>query len=248
MQRLYTDEGNGDGRLAFRVNAQQNVFELLNSVMHGSSGHVSTLESDSLAMFMLPAANMVVASRKEMTDAYERFTVEAQVILETPLWEQQSRAPFEEEIQALENEPLGRLGYLFIHLLLPAYDALRINVAAADGKRDGTLIGIALELYHRKYGNWPTSLAELSPQLLPELPVDLINGGPLGFRIVHDRPIVYSLGVDSDDDGGRLPKDCQGDATKYRVSAPHEIPVETIDRVRHWHDGDWVIWSARNAN
>jgi hypothetical protein len=247
MQRIYTDDGNGDGQLAFRVNGRQNFFELLNSVTHGPSGHVSTLENDSLAMFVLPAANMVVASRKEMTDTYQTFSQDALVMLDKPLWELESNSLFDDEIRSLENEPLSRIRYLFIHLLLPAYDGLRINVATDQGKRDGTLIGIALELYHRKHGTWPRLLAELSPRWLPQLPVDLINGGPLGYRILGGRPIVYSLGVDGDDDDGRLPEGCEGDATKYPVSAPFELPDEATDPMRDQYDGDWVIWTTRTA-
>ncbi len=248
MQRLYTDDGHGDGRLVLQVGDGQNLFDFLESTpLFVSEVGVQppAPSKDVLATLMLPAANMVVASRKEMTGVYDRFSDRALQMLETPLWE---KGYMEAEIGAfLHGNPLGRIRYLFIELLLPAYDSVRGTNATQDGTRDGVLIGIALELYHREHKAWPKTLEELSPRWLPELPVDLINGGPLGYRIVGDRPLVYCLGVDRDDDGGRLPANCEGDATKYRVSETYEIPAVTTEHVRGWHDGDWVIWSTANS-
>ena len=70
-----------------------------------------------------------------------------------------------------------------------------------------------LELYHREHGKWPESFGELSPKYLPSLPADPITGKPLHYKIVNDRPIVYSVGIDGDDDGGRLAKNKDGEIT-----------------------------------
>ena len=74
--------------------------------------------------------------------------------------------------------------------------------------------------------------------------MDRITGKPLRLKIVDDRPIVYSIGVDGNDDGGKLPNSCEGDATKYPVSSPYEW--SNPDATQHMKDqyyGDWVIWS-----
>jgi hypothetical protein len=154
----------------------------------------------------------------------------------------------DDEIQELERKPVGRLRYMLVTLLFPAYNALGTSIAMLEGMRDGVLVGVVLELYRRERGKWPESLNELSPRWLPKLPVDRINGGPLGYRVVEDRPIVYSLGTDADDDGGRLPIDCNGDVRKYRVGLPAEIPVNATQVERSFRDGDWVIWSLVEKN
>jgi hypothetical protein len=246
MQRIYTDDGHSDGRLALYVSKDHNLFELLNFVSAGDSGqHTSTpLSNAGLALLAMPATNMVVASRKEMTDMYLQFSDRALERLEKPLWETTDSPSLDDELLALHSEPFGKIRYLFVNLLMPAYDKVRSRYATSQGEREGVFIGLALELYHREHDKWPASLQELSPRWLPEVPVDRITGKPLKYLIVDDRPVVYCAGVDGDDDGGRLPDDCEGDATAYRVSPPSEIPSKATDLVRGRHDGDWVIWST----
>jgi hypothetical protein len=64
--------------------------------------------------------------------------------------------------------------------------------------------------------------------------VDRITGGPLGFQIIEDRPLVYSLGTDGRDDGGRPRYDRPENAEAYPVGPPDSKSAQ----------GDWVIWST----
>ena len=73
--------------------------------------------------------------------------------------------------------------------------------------RDGTRIMLALEIYYDQNAHWPDSLNDLVPEILPQLPVDPLHGGPFGYRVVDDdrfgRPyFLYSFGLDATDDGG----------------------------------------------
>jgi hypothetical protein len=129
--------------------------------------------------------------------------------------------------------------------LMPAFDSLRTRAVTADGQRDGALIGIALELYHRENKKRPNSLAELSPRWLPELPVDRITGKPLKLSIVEGRPIVYSVGVDGDDDGGRLPKKFADGEFEYVVGPEYKVDPNATDAMLDHYDGDWVVWSTQ---
>jgi hypothetical protein len=240
MQRIYTDDGQGDGRLALRVSERQNLFELLDSVISGPTGQSSKFSNIGIAMLTLPAANMVVASRKDMTDIYENFTSHALEAIETPLWKQPPSL-VEDEVKARLDQPLGKFRYIFIQLLLPAYDQLRNRIAALDGERDGIFIGLALELYHREHDKWPTSLDELSPQWLPQLPVDRITGRPLLYRIVEDRPVVYSVGVDGDDDSEQSPANDSIANRDSELPSPFEPQGASYTFKK---DGDWVIWAT----
>ena len=137
----------------------------------------------------------------------------------------------------------GGVGFLLVRPALFAPGSPAETLARLIDQERLARIGIALEMYRREHGRWPKSLDELAPRWLPALPVDRINGGPLGYRIVDGRPVVDSLGVDSDDDGGRLPTNCPGQVEKYRVSAPYEIPAKTTEWMQSVHDGDWVMWT-----
>ena len=111
-----------------------------------------------------------------------------------------------------------------------------------EGERDGVLVGLALELYHREYKKWPATLDELSPRWLPQLPVDRITGQPLRFKVVDDRPLVYSVGVDRDDDGGHAPPGIEK-KPNAELASPLHLNFRP-NMVATDHDGDWVIWST----
>jgi hypothetical protein len=246
MQRLYTDDGHGDGRLAFRSSFDQNIFQLLNSLTSsGASDAASFYANDPMAMLMLPAANMVVASRKEMTEMYLRFLDSRLALIETPFWKGRELIQPDEHALSDDAGPIEHYRYLFLRLLAPATEKLRNTIVTSDGRRDGVLIGIALELYHREHGEWAKSLDELSPRWLPSVPVDRITGEPLHYKIVDDRPVVYSVGIDRDDDGGRAPLDGAGKADE-ELASPNSLPNEKSSVKPN--DGDWIIWSTVPSN
>ena len=97
------------------------------------------------------------------------------------------------------------------------------------GRRDGLLPGIALEVYRRQRGTYPDSLDALVPQFLPKVPADRITGEPIRYRIVDGRPLIYSVGADRKDDGGRPTADPRAAATWE--ANPDPLP-----------DGDWVLY------
>lgn len=232
MQRTYTDDGSGDGRIALQVTPDQNLFQMLDAVTEGKSAP-SIFENSGVAMMTLPAANMFVASRKEMVDLFDKITNDVQANIDQPYWKRSENPRWDDELKALTNGPLARFRYLFINLLVPAYDAIQNRVMLTDGERDGVFLGLALELYHRQHKKWPESLAELSPQFLPQLPVDPVTGKALQYKIVNDRPMVYSVGADGDDDDGK-PTSGELEST-LPLSIPKGSPPP---------DGDWVIWST----
>ena len=233
MQRIYTDDGSGDGRLALNVAPDKNLFQLLESINQGTGAPGDSLLANSgLAMLTLPAANMVVASRKDMIETFDNITNHALSRLAEPYWMQRNK-PSLSEFQPKENGPIGRFKYLFVRMLTPAYEKILVRTTGSNSELNGVFIGLALEAYHRKHSKWPNSLDELAPQYLPQVPIDLITGEPLHYKIVDKQPIVYSVGLDGDDDGGRaVPENSAGFTVPWDKS-PDAPP----------QDGDWVIWS-----
>jgi hypothetical protein len=63
--------------------------------------------------------------------------------------------------------------------------------------------GLACRLYKSRTGHYPDSLDELVPGLLTEVPIDPFTGKPLVYRREGEGFIVYSLGSNEKDDGGR---------------------------------------------
>jgi hypothetical protein len=62
---------------------------------------------------------------------------------------------------------------------------------------------IAIKRYELKHGKPPPRLAALVPEFLPALPVDLMDGQTLRYRLYSDGSFtLYSVGANAQDDGG----------------------------------------------
>lgn len=246
MQRVYTDNGHGDGRLALQVADGQNLFQVIESVTANGTPNSSVFANPGIALMTLPAANMVVAGRKEMSQAYDNLYDRALARLGSPYWTWASEPSLDAEVRALKSGPVGAYRYFLVLLLTPSYDRFLNRVVASEGDREGVFIGLALELYHREHAKWPGSLDELSPRMLPKLPLDPITGKPLHYKVIDGRPIVYSVGVDGDDDGGRLAKNKEGESHPEYAEPNHfdgNVAVQASET-----DGDWVLWSTAKTN
>lgn len=78
--------------------------------------------------------------------------------------------------------------------------------------------GLAVERYRLATGHWPESLAGLVPAFLERVPEDPFTGAPLRYKRLDQGFVVYSVGEDGVDGGG-----------KERPSRQAEEPGETYD-------------------
>jgi hypothetical protein len=83
--------------------------------------------------------------------------------------------------------------------------------------------GLAAARYRRLHGAWPASLEALVPALLAGVPQDPFDGAPLRYKAGPEAALVYSVGSDLKDDGGKpVPEGAEkpeGDLV-FRVAAP----------------------------
>ena len=95
--------------------------------------------------------------------------------------------------------------YILSGLLLPALS--RALVRDAEGAAHIRISGVALALERFRLANQrlPDSLAELVPRFLEEFPADPFDGAPLRYRRLPKGYVVYSIGRDGRDDGGKEP-------------------------------------------
>jgi hypothetical protein len=97
-----------------------------------------------------------------------------------------------------------RGGGILAGLLVPAtYKAL---YAALDGdaRRGLVRLAVAATAYKAKHGKPPEKLAELVPEFIAEVPPDPYDGRPLRLRRADGGLVLYSVGRDRKDDGGRV--------------------------------------------
>jgi hypothetical protein len=116
-----------------------------------------------------------------------------------------AKMPVEMQKQALAslNEKVQDMPRL-ARALVPAF--LKVAVAAhrdtADLRCATTLV--ALERYRLAKRHWPEKLRDLMPTFLNAVPLDPFDGAPLRYRRFEEGVIVYSVGEDGADDGGKL--------------------------------------------
>jgi hypothetical protein len=240
IQHLYTDDGAGDGRIT--VEGLEIMRGLVPSLGREVGNHgwmsaprpydASWWQQFSAFDAKVFAAPVAMASRREVTDVLDRFYDEASKLGDQPLWEWHSTEA--EKIVSTWSQS-QQLTYYPLTLVLPRFGDARREAEWRRGAQDGVLVGVALEMYRREHGSWPERLTELSPQYLPRVPVDRMNGKPLGYVVRDDWPIVYSVGADLDDDGGLAVApnhEWLVSPEGYGVSTPHN------------NDGDWVLWGG----
>jgi hypothetical protein len=230
IQRIYTDDGAGDGRIT--PQGMRFLADVSKSWSPGAAGI-----SDAPTTMLLAAPASLVGSRALVLREYDRFMDTMEAEFHHPLREVASNeAPASEKhLIWLREEPLRAFKYLPIVELAPGIHRAQWTAERVLARRDAIQTAIALELYRRQHGGFPDSLAALVPALLPRVPVDPITGEPLHYRLVDGKPLIYSVGADRDDDAGRVPLSRMGNPQAY-MAAQWGIDPTTAP------DGDWVLY------
>lgn len=101
---------------------------------------------------------------------------------------------------------------------------LRVLEFRAQGRtlvlREAVRVLIALRLYELDKGNFPSSLDQLVPDFLPNIPIDPFDGNAIRAKFEADEIVVYSVGPDRIDNGGRPEIDSSGDmALRLKAAA-----------------------------
>lgn len=229
VQRIYTDDGHGDGRLTLRGLEMAERFR---------SGRRREADAVWLREVTVPVVSSVYGSRRRALERLETLHAKVAAALARPLREQPPEPPPSAHEPAdtfprdLLNDRLDDLLSDYHYVQRPAEQTL--------AGRDAIQTALAMELFRRRHNDaWPASWADLVPALLPSVPTDPVTGGPLKFRVDSGRPLIYSVGGDRDDDGGRPPVYTDGTPRDY-VDAMWPVTVAP--------DGDWPLYPTLSEN
>jgi hypothetical protein len=78
-----------------------------------------------------------------------------------------------------------------------------LKVGQAETFRRLAITAIAIRRYQLGHNSTPRDLQRLAPEFLSSVPIDLMSGKPLCYRLNPDGSwMLYSVGVDGKDDGG----------------------------------------------
>jgi len=236
IQRAYSDNGRGDGHLTAEG------FNLLNKYNFRPNG------STSLEALIAPAATGLMASRKEITRLYEQGLDQAVRFAATPVWKRTDADSPDLASANIAASATSRFRFLPVWALTPALGRAVWVHDESTQRSAGLLTAIAIEIYRRKHGSYPSSLADIETSILPAIPLDMFDGQPLRYLphnlLDNNRPVIYSIGVDRKDDHARAPeKIINGVASpsnwmsESRLKDALQSPTE-----RSSIDGDWILW------
>lgn len=92
----------------------------------------------------------------------------------------------------------------FSAMLLPGLEKAALRITTLEARRRAAMVSLAVER-NRLAGNapLPESLEQLVPQFLPAIPADPFDGEPIRYKKLPTGFVVYSIGPDRADDGGK---------------------------------------------
>lgn len=91
----------------------------------------------------------------------------------------------------------------------------------AKQNHENLIVAFALAWYQCDHGHFPKSLDALAPKYLAEIPQDIFSGKPLIYHPTNKGFVLYSVGLNGKDDGGRgHDDDVPGDDIVIRMPLP----------------------------
>lgn len=123
------------------------------------------------------------------------------------LLEAEAKVPYYQSrdvLRARDRQIQERPWYAFLSkMMISNSEAVFMKEAMLEAIMLTSRAGLACRLSKSRTGRYPENLEELVPGILTEVPVDPFTGKPLVYRREGEGFIVYSLGSNQKDDGGR---------------------------------------------
>jgi hypothetical protein len=114
---------------------------------------------------------------------------------------------------------------ILIGLLMPAARKMQTAHDRIEQVQRNVQVAFALAAYHRDQKHYPAKLDDLAPQYQAAIPNDLFSGNVLVYRASANGYLLYSVGVNGQDEGGRsADDDPAGDDLPVRMPLPELKP------------------------
>ena len=239
-QRIYTDDGEGDGRITLRgVQAMKGIGN------PGGGGGAAALQ-----FLTMPMLSRMMLSRADALELWNELFDAFAVAAVSPAWEidRSSISMLDGQSMAdLGADPMSSVRYFPLTLLIPAIDKAILVGHVGRADRDLAIAAVEVEAARRRLGKWPASLEEAE---INRHPVDPMDGRNLAYGILDGRPTFWSIGPDRDEDGGApiVARDGRAawDRTRNEAGFGGLTGFWGIDlQPDESYDGDVVVWRGR---
>jgi len=179
VQQTFTDDGEGNGRMLIR-----GLPLTVGNWKEAVSGFVSGYPD-----------------RKEVISKIDRYFESAANLSETIPWELRGKAGEGDK----QNWAEIGTDSLMLSMLGPAHGKVG-ELSWRLRQEQVALITVLGVLRYKEYiGRYPTGLDELvGAGYISQLPRDFYSDGPMGYKITDDGFMLYSVGFNFEDDGGKM--------------------------------------------
>jgi hypothetical protein len=119
-----------------------------------------------------------------------------------------ARKTFPESLQVtnvnpkIEQEAI-RMKFILSSMVLPAMNRVIVKEAESQAHLRLAFTAVTVERFRLANKRLPSSLEELAPKFLSEVPLDPFTGQPLRYKQLPKGYVIYSLDKDGRDDGGK---------------------------------------------
>jgi hypothetical protein len=96
-----------------------------------------------------------------------------------------------------------QVGGILIGMLVRPLDGMITAEARRATRSQLAELMLAVAAYRQENARYPTGLEQLCPDYLEELPLDRFSAAPFRYRSLGDEYLLYSVGDNGRDDGGR---------------------------------------------
>ncbi len=168
------------------------------------------------------AAAARLRDRAEREKEFDRVRVDL-VALKAEALEQRSLTNRVKLLFAKDKpKAMGKaVGNVLLSLLMPATAKVQGAYDRLEQVRRNLHVAFALAAYRADNGRYPAGLADLAPKYLAAVPGDVFSGKPLVYRPSDKGYLLYSVGANGKDEGGRwYDDDPPGDDPNVRMPLP----------------------------
>jgi hypothetical protein len=114
---------------------------------------------------------------------------------------------------------------ILVSLLLPAVRKVQSAHDRSEQIQRNLRVAFALAAYHKDNDRYPVKLDDLAPKYVAAVPGDIFSGKALIYKPEEKGYLVYSVGVNGKDEGGRwYDDDPPGDDPRVRMPLPELKP------------------------
>lgn len=199
LQRVYTDDGNGNGRMTPEGAA---LLLDLGSITWREANRTND-EYMLIETAAMPAMLLLMNDRAREKAVYDNALSSAELVMrQGPRW----IGVLELEEHLLEWRASQRLPLLSpAEMVTPAMQSAVQRFFQHKMKAQAAVAMFAIEVYRSEHDGLPSSLDQIPAFMLPRIPQDLFApGDSLRYALgEHGGYVLYSVGSDGDDDLGR---------------------------------------------